>query len=106
MDNVYFDSEGLYIESYATNLEKITAINAIQDALLSTAMRAASTGNMTEYMLNDGQTIIKTVYRSAAAVMEAWKSWESIKQVYVNRINGRMVRLVDSKNFILNGPIR
>lgn len=97
---VYFDSADLYIESYSTNVAKIAAISAIQDALLSSALKAAAKGDISEYMLNDGQTIIKTVYRSGAEIQKAWNDFERIKQIYINRVNGRMVRLVDSKNFI------
>lgn len=100
---VYFDSADLYIEDKATMAEKITAIEAVQTALLSTALKAAATGNMTEYMLNDGQTIIKTVYRSPSAVMDSYNAFEQLRQIYINRINGRMVRLVDRENFPRNG---
>lgn len=106
MDYVYFDSEGLYLECKTDLREKITAIEAIQAALLTTALKAAGTGNMTEYMLNDGQTIIKTVYRNSEEIIKAYDDYERIRQRLINQINGRMTRLVDSKNFILNGSTR
>ena len=99
---VYFDSAQIYVESCTTIQGKITAINAIQDALLTSALAAASQGAISHYTLNDGQTIISTTYRSASAVKEAYNDFEAIKQMYINRLNGRVVRLVDSKNFTNN----
>lgn len=94
-----FDSAYIYIESATSLCDKITRIDAVIDALLTNALKAATTDNIEEYSLNDGQTIIKTRYRNSASVMRSIKEMETIKQVYVNRLNGRMIRLVDSKNF-------
>jgi len=100
---IYFDSAEIYVTSFKDNQAKIVAIQLIQDSLLTSALKAAGTSNMSEYMLNDGQTIIKTVYRSVEDVQKAWTAFERIKQIYINGLNGRMVRLVDSKNFRRNG---
>lgn len=103
---LYFDSEGLYIESLTSKLAKLTAIENIQASLLTTALKAVGTGNMSEYMLNDGQTIIKTVYRDASAIYAAYDNFEKIRQRMINQINGRIVRLVDSKNMRRNVNFR
>lgn len=99
---VTFDSASIYIDSATSNKAKVVAIDAIIDGLLSTAAKAATDENITEYMLNDGQTIIKSVYRGSEAIYASIAAFERLKQMYMNRINGRMVRLVDSKNFIRN----
>lgn len=103
---MYFDSAEMYILSFQDNVDKINAIQAVQDALLASALKAAATGNVLEYTLNDGQTIIKTAYRSPQAVQEAWRAFEQVKQIYINNLNGRRVRLLDSKNFRPNGSFR
>ena len=99
---ITFDSADIYIESQATLRAKITAIDAIISALEATALKAAATDNITEYWLDDGQTKIKTTYKGADAVLRSITAYERIKQMYVNRLNGRVVRLVDSKNFLNN----
>jgi hypothetical protein len=96
---VIFDSAAIYIESATSLQDKITRIDAIIDGLLTSALKAASTGNVGEYSLNDGQTQIKTVYRSVTEVKNAIADFEALKQIYINRANGRRMRLVDSKNF-------
>lgn len=106
MAYLYFDNEGMYVASATTRLAKIAAIDAIQDALLTSAMTAASKGSISEYMLNDGQTIIKTVYRDSREIELAYDAYERIKQRLINAINGRIVRLMPSNNFVRNGNFR
>jgi hypothetical protein len=96
---VVFDSAALYIESQTGIKAKIVAIDAIIDALLVTAAKAATNDHLTEYSLNDGQVQIKSAYRGASAIFNSIKEFEKLKQIYMSRINGRVVRLVDSKNF-------
>lgn len=96
---VIYDSAALYIEAQSGLQAKITAIDAIIDALLLTAAKAAAGDNISEYSLNDGQTQIKTVYRGTSAVYASIRDFEKLKQMYMSRINGRVIRLVDDKNF-------
>lgn len=105
---ITFDSAGLYIQSKKTLQDRILAIDAIIEALELTALNMAGKDDIQEYHLNDGQTIIKTIYKGSVGVASAIDDFERIKQRYVNRYNGRMVRLVDGKNFNrnLNGPFR
>lgn len=100
---VVYSSADIYIESCTTLKAKIAAISAIQDALLTSALKAASKGSIAQYSLNDGQTIISATYRNAKEVQDAYMAFETVKQLYVNRLNGRSIRLVDSKNFTGNG---
>ena len=95
---VYYDSAALYIEGSTSLCDKIGRIDTIIDALLTNALVAAEKDNIEEYSLNDGQTIIKTTYRGTESVMKSIKAFETLKQVYVNRLDGRVSRLVDSKS--------
>lgn len=94
----YYDSADIYIESASSLRDKIQRIDQVIDGLISNALKAASNDNIEEYSLNDGQTIIRTTYRGAEAVQKSINAFESIKQMYVNRLNGRSFRLVDSKS--------
>jgi hypothetical protein len=96
---IEYDSAAIYIDGATTLGEKITRIDAIINALLTTAAEAAGSDNISEYWLDDGQTRIKTVYRGSSAVFRSIEAFERLKQIYVNRLNGRVFRLVDSKNF-------
>lgn len=96
-----YDSATIYIDSATTLRAKIVRIDAIIDALITTALRSAASDEISEYMLNDGQTTIKTVYKGTEAIEKSIKAFTSIRQIYINQLNGRMFRLVDSKNFRL-----
>lgn len=99
MSEIIYDSADLYIECATDLRAKIARINAIITALENAAVKGAATGHLSEYNLDDGQTKIRTAYRNMEEVMQAIKSFEQIRQMYINRLNGRHVRLVDSKNF-------
>lgn len=96
---VEYNRAGLYLETKTSVREKITAIEAIIDALIVEAANATSNEGISEYWLDDGQTKIKTVYRSAEEIMKGVRAFEQMKQVYVNRFNGRVSRLVPAKAF-------
>lgn len=98
---VVYNSAAIYVASATSIKDKIKKIDAIITALYDTALKAAANDNITEYMLDDGQTKIQTTYNGTAAVFNSIKNFEQIKQMYLNQLNGRMVRLVDGKNFTL-----
>lgn len=100
---VIFDSAGLYISSATSLKEKVVKVNNIIDALLLEAANSVGTANLTEYSLDSGQTKIKTMYRGVDAILTAINGFERIKQTYLNQLNGRVIRLVDGKNFIPPG---
>jgi hypothetical protein len=100
---VIYDSADIYVSSQTTLRAKIAALDAIIDALITTCLKSAATGNVTEYNLDTGQTKIKTMYRSPKEVSDAITAFETVKNYYVNQLNGgRRLKLVDSKNFL--GP--
>lgn len=95
---VEYSSEFLYIDAASTLCDKITRIDSIIDALLTAALDAALSENITEYQLDDGQTKIKAIYRGTDAIFKSINVLERTKQIYVNRLNGRTFRLIDSRN--------
>jgi hypothetical protein len=88
-----------YVEEATSYKEKIERIDAVLLVMEGTLLKAAESGNITEYSLDDTQTKIKTVYRSVEDVVKAIKALETLKVLYRNRLTGRTIRLVDSKNF-------
>lgn len=96
---IIYDSAAIYIEIATTLKDKIAKIDAVITALETSALTAAGKGAIQEYSLDDGQTKIRTVYRNAKEVADSISAFETIRQRYINQLNGRMTRLVDSKNF-------
>lgn len=95
-----FQSETLYLDSVTDMLAKVKAIDAIIAALLVLAAGAVGKEDVKEYMLDDGQTKIRTEFRGMSAILKATTDYERLRQQYMNRLNGRTVRLVDSQSVI------
>lgn len=97
---VVYDSLDVYVTSAATNLDRVQRIDNIINLLLDVAVKMAAQQMFTEYTLDTGQTKVSTVYRDTASVQKAIRDFEALKMLYINRLNGRMTRLVDTKNFV------
>lgn len=97
---VIYTSAAIYIESCSTIRDKIAAINRVISALQTVALTAAETGQFSEYDLDDGQSKIKTVYRSVEDIGRSIIAFERIKQGYINDLQGSHMRLTDQGNFI------
>jgi ASC-1-like (ASCH) protein len=86
-------------QSCTTIKAKIAKIDAIINSLFDTALKSVANGDTVEYTLDTGQSKINKIFSSTESVTKAIKEYESIRQMYVNKITSRVVRLVDSKNF-------
>ncbi|WP_036384092.1 hypothetical protein [Muricauda sp. MAR_2010_75] len=92
-----YESISAFVGSKTTHADRITAIDALIDAMLLTLADATNGMNPTveEYQLDDGQMKIRTRYRSISDVEAGIKSLEKLKQMYVNRYNGHVSVLRD-----------
>ncbi len=95
---ITYNSAQIYVTSATTAREQLTRLDAVINALMATMLTAATTENLTEYTLDDGQTKIHCSYNGVAAIEKSIMSLERLKQIYINRLNGRMARLVDGKS--------
>lgn len=91
----FFTCPTFYIESATTLKAKIEKIDTLITALEDAAIRAAAGEEIKEYLLDDGQTRIRSIARSAEEISRSIIGWESVKQIYVNRLNSRVSRAVD-----------
>lgn len=96
---VVYESAQCYIDSDTDNQARLIRINAIIFALEGSALKAAATGEITEYTLDDGQTKISQVYRNPAEIERSILAYEKIRERIINKLTGRMVRLSDESNF-------
>lgn len=101
--SVVYLSEFEYITSVTTLADRLTRVRALITALLDAQLKAALTGNISEYWLDDGQTKIKTVNRSSVEISNAILALERMEQTYMRQLNKTgYIRLVDGKNFTGN----
>ena len=93
-----FDNIGYYLEGADTILERIRRIDQVLLALENAAITSAMGQHIDEYWLDDGQSKIKTIYRSSHDIEKSITAFDKIKQRYLNRLNGRTINLRDSRS--------
>ncbi len=99
---VAFESDRAYLQSCTTVEDKIAACDAIIDALFTQMLALAQQESpIQEYMLNDGQTIIKAIYRDAKQITMSIDALTKIRNRYANQ-GRRVMHMIDGKNLI--GP--
>lgn len=81
-------------------LDRIAEVDAVIDALYTTAITSVTNGHIMEYDVDTGQNRQRVKYSSVSQVTTAIKDYEKIRQMYVNRLTPNIVRLSDSKNFL------
>lgn len=73
--------------------EKVARIDEIIDALYARMLETAGESNVEEYRVNDGQMTIEASYRTDDEILKGIKTLERMRQMYINRLNGRMMGL-------------
>lgn len=86
-----------YIESRNSIIAKIQAYDAIISGLESTMLAAIESGHIKQYEFDDGMMKVKTEYRSINDIADAMVGYEKLRQMYINRANGR-VRILRGGN--------
>lgn len=93
--SIFYESPRMYIQSSTTIKDKICRIDSLITALEDAAIAAASGEDIAEYSLDDGQTKIRAVNRSALEIKQSIMAFEQMRQMYIQRYNGHTTRLVD-----------
>lgn len=88
-----------YIDSKTSILSKITAINNLIDALLLETITSISNSGTATLSMDDGQMKVTTGFRSVSEITSGVVELEKIKQIYVNRYNGRGMVLRGKSNY-------
>jgi len=85
-----------------TRKERIAKIDIIIDALLDASVIGAGSSCVVEESLDDGQTKIKSIYRSMSEVETAIHRFTRLQTKYANMCKGRSTRLRDRDSFNIN----
>lgn len=88
-----------YIESKCTLLERIKAIDSLIDSLLLVTVDNISNSGTASLSMDDGQMKVNTTFRSVDEVSAGIFELEKIKQLYVNRYNGRGIVMRGRANY-------
>jgi hypothetical protein len=99
---VTFESTYDYITKPSDLLVRINRIQAIIDTFENAIVANATSAHLQEYSLDDGQSKIKTGYRSMKELTDGLMGLDLLLHRLVVRYNklnnGSVIRLVDSKN--------
>lgn len=82
-----------YIESRTTLASKIQAYDRIIAGLEATMLTAIESGHIKQYEFDDGMMKVRTEYRSVNDIANAMNGFEKLRQIYINRYNGRVTVL-------------
>lgn len=97
---VWFNKADIEKAENATSItDALAAIDAIIVVLFGAMAKAARTANMDEYSTDDGQAKLRVKYKDVSAIAAHHTALIRMKNYYLAQRNGRMSRLLDSKNF-------
>lgn len=96
----YYPAPYDYIKTAKTLKEKIKKIDDIIEALEDVLLKGALTADLEELQLNDGQTIIKTIYRNLDQINTAIDGLEARRNKLQYKLTGRIKRLRNNDNII------
>ena len=82
-----------YIKSAATLEEELTFTRLVIAALKENALKAAANGDIEDYRIDDGQTVISTSYRSPEDIYTGIKFWLQEEQRLINQLYGNRSKL-------------
>lgn len=91
--NDHFITISQYIESKTTLLAKIAAYDLIITGLENAMLLAVESGYLKQIEFDDSMMKVRTEYRSVEDVAKAMLGYEKIRQMYINRLNGRVTVL-------------
>lgn len=85
------------IKQKQSDKERLDAIDQLIEMTILKQLDAVTNNDpsISEYQFEDGQVKIRTAYRTSSDFKNALDSLESIRQIYVNRLKGRVMSLVD-----------
>jgi len=104
MSNVIYTNIPAILEACGTLEARVAMLDTILSGMETAMLKATSTGQFEEYKVDTGQTKNEVRYRSIGELSEAYKNLLKIQEMLYTRINarrqGRIMRMVDGKNFM------
>jgi hypothetical protein len=91
----YYSDPCHYIDDCTSLKDKIARIDSVIVALEDAALKSAGKQSIDEYWMDDGQTKVKAIYRSTEDIANAILDFERVRQMYINRLNTRVITLKD-----------
>lgn len=101
MGYIRYESINQYIDASATDLKtELEAWKAVKDAARNAMLGNLQQGAVAELMLNNGQSIIKTTYKTMNDLLACIDLCEVQIQQIVNKLNGRVSSSQSARNLL------
>lgn len=83
-----------YVEQKSKLVGKIATYDILIESMEGAIVTGIESGHLIQYEMDDGQMKVRAQYRDIGQMTEAISALEKIRQMYINRLNGRTIRLV------------
>lgn len=83
-----------FFESKSKLIGKIATYDLLIEGLEQAMLASVESGHLVQYELDDGQIKVRTMYRSVKDLTDAMNGFIKLRQYYINKANGRSIRLV------------
>lgn len=91
----YFNTPSDYIRTATDRVDRIKKIDQIIESIYDSMLDG--TGNIEEYHYNDGQTVVKAIYRSLNSMQEAIDLLEARREKERQGLEGSIQHLIPSE---------
>lgn len=99
MDKIQYYKVDFNLDTCTKAAEKIALIDTLLDSLYTKAIAAVANGDIAEYSLDTGQTVVKTKYRSMEELEKAITGYEKLRKMLTADAMPRKVKLIPGSSF-------
>jgi len=92
--NAEFTTVSAYFECKSKLIGKIATYDLLIESFEKAMLEATISGHLLQYEMDDGQMKVRVQYRNMKDMTSAMNGLIKLRQDYVNKANGRSIRLV------------
>ncbi len=83
-----------YVECKSKLIGKIATYDLLIQNMENSMLTAITSGHLIQYEMDDGQMKVRAQYRNISDMTEAMNGLVKLRQMYINKANGRSMRSV------------
>lgn len=99
MEKIQYYNVDFNLNSCTKAVDKIALIDTLLDSLYTKAIAAVTNGDIAEYSLDTGQTVVKTKYRSMEELEKAISGYERLRKMLQADALPRKIKLIPGSSF-------
>ena len=92
--NIEYMTISQYVECKSKLIGKIATYDILIESMEAAVLEATVSGHLNQWELDDGQMKVRSMYRSIGQMTDGLTGLIKIREMYINRLNGRLTRLV------------